>query len=97
MNYSSRIRWLDFEWDSHLGPLLAQPEQKFREAESRRGLIQEEARRRSNFQETGQGELPARMVGVPETDSKQERQSGRSREASTSTDPCALRMTKEGG
>lgn len=64
------MKWLDFEWDAQLGPLLRVPGEKFRGEGSVRSTHQEDTVARTSIQETGQGELPARMVGIPDSASK---------------------------
>lgn len=68
---STSLRWLDFEMDSFFGPLLDVPgeENKFRKVRFARPSVMDDAVELKSLQETGQEQWPARMAGLPDSES----------------------------
>lgn len=65
------MRWLDFELDEVFGPLLvvaAMEDVKIRRQGFGTPSVMDDAVP-NTIQETGQGQRPARMVGLPDSDS----------------------------
>ena len=67
------MRWLDFEFDLNFGPLLVltEEEDKFRRMRFGNSSVMEDAVETKSIQETGQEQRPARMAGLPDSDSTQ--------------------------